>query len=398
MIRKALFAMLGALAALAVGGAGAYFTAQVQVPNSVIRAGSVAISTQPTSAPLAIDALAPGTSAVRPMSVVNDGSLPSDIIVTAKKPPASPRSTIRSLARSTAEAPPSTPGPSPRCGPCRSSSRRGRAESCASRWVCPPTRATTCRRTTRRCRSTSTPSRRTDAPEMVRSRWVAWRWCFSVAVGWAGLRATGSRCASPAPRCGRRWLPAISSSSTRAPRLRPGQSCSCDRPGTARCCIGSSSVEPDGSVRTQGDANPIADFDDLPSSAVRGSGGRLSHRWGLVERWRRECRGALHMPANRTARGDDGEDVSHLSRPTREGPPLTGRGRTVGSEAVHSISRDLNAPPHAGASREAGSPRYRDAAVRGPCDALRCDVANEWVAASTRPTEVVPREPAPVLG
>lgn len=85
MIRKALFAILGALAALAVGGAGAYFTAQVQVPNSVIRAGSVAISTLPTSAPLAIDALAPGTSAVRPMSVVNDGSLASDIIVTAKK-------------------------------------------------------------------------------------------------------------------------------------------------------------------------------------------------------------------------------------------------------------------------------------------------------------------------
>jgi hypothetical protein len=85
MFRRALFAAMGALAALAVGAAGAYFTAQVQVPDSMIRAGSVAISTLPTSAPLAIDALAPGATATRPMSVVNDGTLASDIIVTAKK-------------------------------------------------------------------------------------------------------------------------------------------------------------------------------------------------------------------------------------------------------------------------------------------------------------------------
>lgn len=85
MFKKALFAMLGALMAVAVGAAGAYFTARVQVPDSLIRAGAVAISTLPTSAPLAIEALAPGTTAVRPMAVVNDGSLASDIIVTAKK-------------------------------------------------------------------------------------------------------------------------------------------------------------------------------------------------------------------------------------------------------------------------------------------------------------------------
>ncbi len=85
MFRKALFATIGAAAAIAVGAAGAYFTAQIQVPDSMIRAGSVAISTVPTSAPLAIDALAPGTVAVRPMSIVNDGTLGSDVIVTAKK-------------------------------------------------------------------------------------------------------------------------------------------------------------------------------------------------------------------------------------------------------------------------------------------------------------------------
>lgn len=85
MFKRMLFAALGALAALSIGAAGAYFTAQVQVPDSIIRAGAVAISTEPTSAPLSIDALAPGGTAIRSMSVVNDGSLPVDIIVTAVK-------------------------------------------------------------------------------------------------------------------------------------------------------------------------------------------------------------------------------------------------------------------------------------------------------------------------
>lgn len=71
--------------ALSIGAAGAYFTAQVQVPDSMIRAGSVAISTEPTSAPLSIDSLAPGTVSVRPMSVLNTGSLASDVVVTASK-------------------------------------------------------------------------------------------------------------------------------------------------------------------------------------------------------------------------------------------------------------------------------------------------------------------------
>lgn len=85
MIKRMLFAIVGACAAIAVGAAGAYFAAQVQVPESVIRAGSVAISTLPTSAPLAIDALAPGATETRPMSVVNDGSLPVDVVATASK-------------------------------------------------------------------------------------------------------------------------------------------------------------------------------------------------------------------------------------------------------------------------------------------------------------------------
>ncbi len=85
MLKRVLFAVVGALSALAVGAAGAYFTTQVQVADSLIKAGSVAISTVPTAAPLAIDSLAPGTPEVRQLSVVNDGTLATDVIVTASK-------------------------------------------------------------------------------------------------------------------------------------------------------------------------------------------------------------------------------------------------------------------------------------------------------------------------
>lgn len=85
MFKRILLAAIGALTAISVGAAGAYFTAQVQVADSVIRAGSVAISTVPTTAPLAIDALAPGATASRTMTVVNDGSLPSDIVLSVQK-------------------------------------------------------------------------------------------------------------------------------------------------------------------------------------------------------------------------------------------------------------------------------------------------------------------------
>jgi hypothetical protein len=85
MFRRVLQAGVGALVALSIGAAGAYFTAQVQVPDSVVRAGQVAVSTEPTSAPLSIDSLAPGAIAVRPLSVLNDGTLPTDITVTAAK-------------------------------------------------------------------------------------------------------------------------------------------------------------------------------------------------------------------------------------------------------------------------------------------------------------------------
>jgi len=85
MIRKIATTAVGALLALSVGAASAYFTAQIQVPDSVIRAGTVAVSAEPTSAPLSVDALAPGAVASRTLTVVNDGTLPSDVTITASK-------------------------------------------------------------------------------------------------------------------------------------------------------------------------------------------------------------------------------------------------------------------------------------------------------------------------
>ena len=145
MFRRALFAMLGALAAIAVGAAGAYFTAQVQVPDSVIRAGSVAISTVPTSAPLAIDALAPGTTAVRPMSVVNDGSLASDVDRHRAKKSAGITEFYDSLACTvTCGGTPLYSGPLASLAHAAASARaRARAANCASRSACPPTAGNT---------------------------------------------------------------------------------------------------------------------------------------------------------------------------------------------------------------------------------------------------------------
>lgn len=85
MLKKLVTTAVGAVLALSIGAAGAYFTAQVQVPNSVIRAGSVAVSAEPTSAPLSVEALAPGSTVARPMAVLNDGTLPVDVTVTAAK-------------------------------------------------------------------------------------------------------------------------------------------------------------------------------------------------------------------------------------------------------------------------------------------------------------------------
>lgn len=83
---KRLLVYAGIIAAvLSVGGARAYFTAQTEVKDSVITAGTVEISAEPTSAPLAIDALAPGETVSKTIEVRNTGTLGFDAVTTAAK-------------------------------------------------------------------------------------------------------------------------------------------------------------------------------------------------------------------------------------------------------------------------------------------------------------------------
>ncbi len=84
-MRRLMYLLMGAGLALCVGLAGAYFTSRAEVPDSVIRAGSVEVSAEPTSAALSIDALAPGSSVTRPLVVVNEGNLAMNVVVTGAK-------------------------------------------------------------------------------------------------------------------------------------------------------------------------------------------------------------------------------------------------------------------------------------------------------------------------
>jgi hypothetical protein len=84
-MKRFVFAMLIGMAVLMAGSAGAYFTGQAQMPDNLIRAGAISISTEPTSSALSVDSLLPGATASRPLTVVNDGSLPASMTMTAVK-------------------------------------------------------------------------------------------------------------------------------------------------------------------------------------------------------------------------------------------------------------------------------------------------------------------------
>jgi len=72
-------------AVLAIGGARAYFTAQTEVKDNTITAGSVSMSVEPTSAALSINPVAPGETVVRSVDINNTGALALDITTTAAK-------------------------------------------------------------------------------------------------------------------------------------------------------------------------------------------------------------------------------------------------------------------------------------------------------------------------
>lgn len=84
-MRKVLVVLAVAVLAASAGAAGAYFTGQAQVPENMIRAGSVEVSTEPTSAALSMEAVAPGAVQWRPLTVGNDGQLPVSVVVTNLK-------------------------------------------------------------------------------------------------------------------------------------------------------------------------------------------------------------------------------------------------------------------------------------------------------------------------
>jgi hypothetical protein len=84
-MKKLIAFVLGLVVALSIGSAGAYFTAETSVQDNVMTAGEVAVSVEPTVAALSIDGLAPGSTEQRSLSVKNDGTLASTVIVTGAK-------------------------------------------------------------------------------------------------------------------------------------------------------------------------------------------------------------------------------------------------------------------------------------------------------------------------
>lgn len=84
-MRRIISITIGALLAVSLTVASTYFTGQAQVPDNVIRAGSVAVSTEPTASALSVDSLAPGETQVRPLVVRNTGALSADIVVSGAK-------------------------------------------------------------------------------------------------------------------------------------------------------------------------------------------------------------------------------------------------------------------------------------------------------------------------
>lgn len=84
-MKRAVVLMCAMVFAGSVGFAGAYFSAQTLVQENVIRAGTVAVSAEPTAEAISMDNLAPGESQSRTLTVTNTGSLPVDVSVTEAK-------------------------------------------------------------------------------------------------------------------------------------------------------------------------------------------------------------------------------------------------------------------------------------------------------------------------
>ncbi len=75
----------GATLVACSSAASAYFTAQTQIPDNVIRAGTVAVTSVPTTSAVTAEGVAPGVPVARMLTVRNTGSLPSDFVVTGAR-------------------------------------------------------------------------------------------------------------------------------------------------------------------------------------------------------------------------------------------------------------------------------------------------------------------------
>ena len=87
-MRRTFLTMFAAAATLLVMGAGmtgAYFTGQARMTDNIVKAGTLAVSTEPTAAALSVDSLAPGTETTRTLSILNAGSLPESVVCTSSK-------------------------------------------------------------------------------------------------------------------------------------------------------------------------------------------------------------------------------------------------------------------------------------------------------------------------
>jgi hypothetical protein len=84
-MRRLVWLCIGMALVWSMCGAGAYFTDQAEVPDNVVRAGTLSVSTEPTSAALSVNALAPGETVQRIVTVVNDGQLAENVVITGAK-------------------------------------------------------------------------------------------------------------------------------------------------------------------------------------------------------------------------------------------------------------------------------------------------------------------------
>lgn len=83
---KRLLVTAAVLAAVVLtGGARAYFTAQAEVKDNVITAGTVALAVTPAEAALNIAPVAPGEAVTRTVDVQNTGVLSLDAVTTVAK-------------------------------------------------------------------------------------------------------------------------------------------------------------------------------------------------------------------------------------------------------------------------------------------------------------------------